>query len=76
MPRALGRRQQEGLRQIVANGGANLRNVIATAQRNSRATGNNVVRELQTLAARGNSSARTVVTALGGGGASTGGSGG
>ena len=72
MPRAIGKRQQEALRQIVRNG-PELRPVIATAQRNSRATGNNPVRELQNLAARGNANAQTVLSLMKNGGASTGG---
>lgn len=74
MPRRLGSRQQAGLRQIVQNGGG-LRAVVAQAQRNANATGNSVIRELVTLARRGNSNAQTVTSLLRRGGARTGGSG-
>lgn len=75
MPRAIGRRQQEALRQIVQNG-PNLRSTVATAQRNANATGNNVVRELQNLAARGNANAQTAISLMRQGGASVSGGGG
>lgn len=74
MPRRLGSRQQAGLRQIVQNGGG-LRAVVAQAQRNANATGNSVIRELVTLARRGNANAQTVTSLLRRGGARTGGSG-
>ena len=57
MARKLGSRQQAALRQIVANGGG-LRGVVAQAQRNANATGNSVVRELVSLAQRGNADER------------------
>lgn len=76
MAAGVGRNQKAALRQIVANGGSNLRRIISQAQRNSRATGNSVVRELNSLSARGNSSAKTVLSLMKRGGASTGGNGG
>ena len=74
MPRKLGSRQQSALRQIVQNGGG-LRAVVAQAQRNANATGNSVVRELVSLARRGNTNAQTVTNLMRRGGARVGGSG-
>ena len=75
MPRRLGSRQQEALRQVTANA-PNLRSTIDRARQNSEATGNSVVRELNNLAARGNSQAATALRFMRQGGASTGGQGG
>ena len=72
MARRLGRNQQEGMRQLVANGDGNMRRMIGQAQRAADAAGTSVIREMQRLAASGNAVAQTAIATLRSGGASVG----